>query len=286
MTNKRNCIGLILEEAGRKVAIAFDASKAIPIDELITAPPMGPFLIQAEVISPRNGEHKKIDMLAAVNDHVIHVFSRKLPILAPVIRKYSIRNGIRHEIAEEYNTDKEILFELDPIEMIKTVRPKAKSAWFWLSFDKRSNNPWCSIYLDDDKTIWSIPFYNFFTNGNVCMGESGADEGNTFKRLISLFNSYATPHNTYDESGKFSFRPPRGLMDEAPKIDPNAPGGEEGSEYEKWINSKLQEFKLCYNAKEGHFPTPRDLTGVNRPPECLGSIKKRKALIGKLMPTI
>lgn len=251
-TPTTNPVGLLFKEAGELVGCCFDATKTVPLETLFPEKPAGPFLLEAEVCSPRNETVKKtVEMLAAVSDNQLHVMMKRIPIICSVLKDWHPSTGISHKFMNEIDEGEDTMFYLEASHM-------NHGDFFYFRFERNSMEYCTCMWSDSKKKLFNVPFYNFHTNGESCFGKTGVEENrheSGFSKLLRLLNGYTTPHDTYGTGKHFSLKM-----------------GKEG-----------EDPTLLYDGMENRFPSQHQISAW-MPPDCLATPEARAKAIGKLLP--
>jgi len=243
-------IGIIVEEEGKILAAAFNVSKLRPIEDMMPKPIAGPFLLEATVVEPLEGKlTSEVAMFCAIGQDDLHIMMPRLPIIMKSGEDFDYELGPTQKFFEANTKDgvETKMFTID-------ARSFPNGDMFYFHFHRAGGKTATCCWDTKQQTAYSVPFYNFHTDGTSCLGSSTIGAQTPFQKLLGFINAYTTPHNTFSQRTGDKFN----------------------------LNGKDE---LLFNGKKGKWPEQK-AQGWVQPPDCLKTEAARNAVLGKLTPLV
>ena len=216
-----------------------------------------------------------MDMVCCISKDELHVMFQTMPIFALI--NPILRSGTETTRVDFQETD-----DMSKGDMSDTLMLNVKAdsfphgSMFYFRF-KGLDDIITTVWSDDEQKLFSVPLYNFHTDGSSCLGDACANpNSNNFSLLLSLLNAYTTPHVTYKGDGMFSIKVE---MPEKTKEVMRA------KDIREAILGGKAKHELQYGEKTGIWPDQEKI-GAFVPPEELRTPEARAKVLGKLTPLL
>lgn len=183
---------LITTDASGKVY----ATKLIPSEEEaieLPEPLAGPFLYTF-ALEDKNGL-QEFSCKVLVNQNSFVVMFEIFPVLAEV-KTILLPTAKIEKFTEHENQE----VKVGRLNIEKVYQNGKYLVISWIG----GQSPMCLI-TDDQEKQFSIPFYNFYENSSICLGNLKGMKGSGLEKLNRLVSSITTPHRTFDD-GSLVFR--------------------------------------------------------------------------------
>lgn len=274
MSDTRKIV-LLYEEGGKQQGGVFDLNNVQPLAGFIEQTPIGPFKLEAQLANPQNPEEiSTVDMICCMTSGELHVMFEAMPLFAMIdVRLQPGVKTTKIEFAEPEDVDTDMT---DTLSLMLNAKHFQHGDMFYFRFKGRDDII-TTVWSDTEQKLFSVPFYNFHTDGSSCLGDACQQFGaNNFSLLLSLLNAYTTPHVTFEGDGMFDIEietpePTKDIM--------------RAKDIRKAVLEGKAKAKIVYTAGGQDWPHQSKI-GAWVPPVEMQTPEARKKLLGKITPLL